>query len=68
MSDILTGNLTCPECNSGFLTGRGRLNSDSQWEVDWTCKKCQHEFGTVEVEVDDNSLAARRLRKRRELR
>ena len=60
--------LTCPECEGRNLTGRGTMNSEGQWETDWTCDRCGNEFGTVKIDADelDNSLGAmkRRARKR----
>ena len=67
----MTDNLRCPECSGGNLSGKGRMNSAGEWETDWTCdgpRGCQHQFGTIEVEADDGSLAARRLKKRPWLR
>ena len=63
--------LRCPKCSRHDVTGRGGMNAAGEWEMTYRCdgrRGCGHQFDVLEVEADDGSLQARRLRKRPWLR
>jgi DNA-directed RNA polymerase subunit RPC12/RpoP len=54
----------CPACESHRITGRSRRENGGEQYMAWVCNECSHQFEVIEVETIDNSMAARRARKR----
>ena len=54
----------CPSCESHFVEGHSRRIDDGPQFMQWQCNECDHQFEVIEVEDTDNSMSARRARKR----